>query len=70
MEIYRQKSQDAEADKAQLISKLQARGEDLESIKRDLASRPQIHVGIEAPSAPAVNDLWIDTSSRNTAPKQ
>ena len=63
MELFRQKLQDVEADKSQLISKLQAHGEDLESIKRDLASRPQIHVGTDAPSAPKVGDLWIDTSS-------
>jgi hypothetical protein len=70
VEFFRQKLQDVEEDKSQLISKLQAHGEDLEGIKRDLASRPQIHVGSEAPSNPNYGDLWIDTSSPNSSIKR
>ena len=70
LEHMQQKLSDAGADKDQLISKLQAHGEDLDQIKRDLAQRPPIHVGPEAPKNPRDGDLWLQTSSPTSSAKR
>lgn len=69
-EDAQQKLSEVEADKTQLISKLQVHGEDIKNIKQDLAKRPPIHVGADAPKNPQVGDVWIDTSSTNDSRKR
>jgi len=53
--------QELEAHKTELLNKLESHGEDIAEIKRDLNSRPRLHVGPEEPKHPKVNDLWVDT---------
>lgn len=53
--------EELEGQKTELLRKLESHGEDIEEIKRDLNSRPRIHVGPEEPKDPKDDDLWIDT---------
>lgn len=53
--------EELEGQKTELLMKLESHGEDIEEIKRDLNSRPRVHVGPEEPKDPRVNDLWVDT---------
>jgi len=53
--------EELEGQKTELLKKLESHGEDIAEIRRDLNSGPRIHVGPEAPKDPKVNDLWINT---------
>lgn len=56
---FKQLLSESEKDKNALLGKLQIHGEDIESLKRELATRPRIFIQDEEPKDTKPFDVWV-----------
>lgn len=59
---YKERLAELESEKTTLLQKLGAHGEDIDALKKELASRGRIHIQDEEPVNPGPNDIWITRS--------
>ena len=54
-----QRLTDVEGEKGALLEKLQAHGEDIPTLMKELAARPRIFIGPEEPKDTKAGDIWV-----------